>query len=75
MGVHDDIMARDAFINCLNDEPLRLYVLDHGAQTIQQAYALCVKYESYRLQVTDQVDSEGDGRRVRGIQGPDAGFA
>ena len=45
-GMYDNIMARDAFINCLGDEELRLHILDRGAQTIAEAYAITMRYES-----------------------------
>jgi hypothetical protein len=47
-GMYDNIMARDAFINCLGDEELRLHILDSGAQTTAEAYAITMRYESYR---------------------------
>ena len=70
-GMYDNIMARDAFINCLDDEELRLHILDRGAQTIAEAYAITMRYESYRGGRTSM--SEGDEsnrRRVRAVQQP-----
>lgn len=70
-GMYDHIMARDAFITCLGDEELRLHILDREAQTIAEAYAIAVRYESYRGGRSSTSEGEENGRRrVRAVQQP-----
>jgi hypothetical protein len=65
-GTLSKIVARDAFLDILADPEMRIRILNKGATTIEQAYAL--KYESFLAGSvyplpTDQIDR----RRVRGI--------
>jgi hypothetical protein len=64
------IAARDAFVNCLGDEELRIRILENGATSIEQAYSVAVRYESFRAGRDASMSDESSRRRVRNVQQP-----
>ena len=41
------LVARDAFLDSLNDSDMRIRVLEKGATTIDEAYTIAARYETY----------------------------
>jgi hypothetical protein len=58
-------VARDAFLDSLNDPKMRIRILEKDAKTIEEAYASAARYEAYLAGSLSSDD--GDRRRVRAV--------
>ena len=57
------VVARDAFLDSLNDPEMRIRILEKDAKTIEEAYAIAAQYEAYLAGSLSSDD--GDRRSVR----------
>ena len=61
-----EVLSRDAFLNALNDQALRIRVLDQQPKTLDDALSIVVRMESYSCDSrTDSADDVTERRRVR----------
>ena len=67
-GSLSKIVARDAFLDSLGDPEMRIRILEKGASSIEEAFSIAARYESYLAGSADLVQSaEEHRRRVRAV--------
>jgi hypothetical protein len=70
-GSLSKIVARDAFLDSLGDPDMRIRILERGATSIEEAFSIAARYESYLAGSADLMSSEEGGRRrVRAVKQP-----
>jgi hypothetical protein len=75
-GSLSKIVARDAFLDSLGDPEMRIRILEKGAASIEEAFSIAARYESYLAGSADLVSSEESGRRrVRAVNSQPDGAA
>lgn len=62
-----DLIARDAFLDSLNDSSLRIRVLEKEPPTIDAALAIVCRLEAYGIVDVQDRDDEANRRRVRSV--------
>ena len=67
-GSLSKIVARDAFLDSLGDPEMRIRILEKGASSIEEAFSIAARYESYLAGSADLVQlGEEHRRRVRAV--------
>jgi hypothetical protein len=75
-GSLSKIVARDAFLDSLGDPEMRIRILEKGAASIEEAFSIAARYESYLAGSADLVSpEEGGRRRVRAVNSQPDGAA
>jgi predicted aspartyl protease len=75
-GSLSKIVARDAFLDSLGDPEMRIRILERGASSIEEAFSIAARYESYLAGSADLFSSEESGRRrVRAVNSQPDGAA
>ncbi len=62
-GSLSKIVARDAFLDSLGDPEMRIRILEKGAASIEEAFSIAARYESYLAGSADLVSSDDTSRR------------
>jgi hypothetical protein len=73
-GVLAQIVARDAFLDSLNDPDLRIKVLERDAVSIEQAYSIVARLEAFSERA-DANQEDTTRKRVRAVNAAAASTA
>jgi hypothetical protein len=69
-GTLSKIVGRDAFLESLADPELRIRILEKGADSIEKAFAIAARYESFMAGNEALGADEGSRRKVRAVNPP-----
>ncbi|HSN23793.1 MAG TPA: zinc finger CCHC domain-containing protein [Methylomicrobium sp.] len=64
------LVARDAFLDCLNDPSIRIRILEKDCTNIQQAYTVAARFEAFS-ECAAAAENEAAKRKVRAVTGVD----
>lgn len=67
------LVARDAFLDCLGDPQMRVRILERDIESLEGAFSFVVKYESFLAGCVVPDADEGSRHRVRAVAQPEVG--
>jgi hypothetical protein len=62
-GLLSQIVARDAFLDSLNDPEMRIRILEKDAKSIEEAYSIAARFEAFTVGAIDVSSFDDGGRR------------